>query len=132
MTNPTPSVVPPLRDSFGEALRGVGLVRDNEYNVLYMRDDIEPQYSNDALDEIGRDLILESLRKEPLEDVYVAGGEYEFSSIGFRRMVILLFTVDGGTGLVLSIELDFFDDLNSVVDTLQELSLGADDVDADG
>lgn len=117
-----PPVVDALLELCGDALRGVGEFQEDDYQLLYMRDDVSAQYSTEELDRIWRDMILESLRRQPLEGQFVAGGDYLFSAIGFEESVVFLVSHARGEGLVFSMDWGYFPRLSEAIETVHELT----------
>ncbi|MFB6071828.1 MAG: hypothetical protein ABEJ88_02570 [Halobacterium sp.] len=66
------ALVEELREETGEALRVVAEYDRDGYHVRYVRDDVDPKLKRVG-DDIYRDLILEGISREHLEDLFEAG-----------------------------------------------------------
>ncbi len=75
-----------------EGLRtvAVGDSDRQEYEVVYMRDDIAELYDEGTRDEIFRDVLLERIAEEKQEDLFQPLGELEFTVRAFEGGVNVL------------------------------------------
>jgi len=66
-----------LRAELGDALRGVVLadIRDREFDVLYMRDDVWEMYEAETQQDIFEDAVFEALGRQRKEDLFDPLGE---------------------------------------------------------
>jgi hypothetical protein len=62
-----------LRECVGDHLRSVIYYDDGGGEVLYVRDDVADQYTDDDVAEVVRDVRLEAVEKTHQEDLYAHG-----------------------------------------------------------
>lgn len=115
-----PTNVDALLEVFGDNLRGIGEFSGESYQIHYLRDDIGDQYTEEEFVSIWRDMILESLRKRPLEKQFVAAGEYVFTAIGFEQSTVFMLARSEREGFVISIDQEYLSDVNRLIDTIRE------------
>ena len=81
-----------LRTELGECLRtvAIGRIDEREYDIVYMRDDIDEKYTDEMREEIFDEVVLESIAEDHQQDL--------FPSLGDLQYTIRIF--DGGINLV--------------------------------
>lgn len=75
-----------LRSELGSALRAVavGDLEAREYDVLYMRPDVEDKYSTETQDRIFEDVVFEYVGRPAREDDFEPLGELNFTIRSFE------------------------------------------------
>lgn len=107
------------RDAAGDALRTVALadLRENEYDILYMRPDIGEQYSESDIAEIYQDIGLGGLSKQMQSDLYEPLGGLETVVYRFEAGInVVGYNEDGTRAVFVGLGPD-----ESVVDGVREL-----------
>lgn len=105
-TDPTShSLVRKLHDEAGDALRSVTRYDEEEYEFLYLRENVEAIYSAEEFDAIFDDLRLEGWGRESLEDLFRAG-ELECSIYGFEGAMMFHFVTDDFDGALVTYDRD--------------------------
>lgn len=94
-------IVERLLGAYGNDLQGVMTYEGDEYNVLYLRGDLEAEYDEDAIAEVYDEAILESMMTTRYEDVF-AFGELEYVVRGFERVAVVQVFGDETRGIVYS------------------------------
>lgn len=76
-----------FQSELGHALRtvAVGDVENGEYEVLYMRPDVEREYTTETQDRIFEDLVFEYLGSPGLEADFEPLGELQFTTRSFEN-----------------------------------------------
>jgi hypothetical protein len=92
-----------LCDRLGDDLRSVGWYTDDEYEVVYARDDVIDQYSDEDVAEVFRDLGIESLEKGMLEEMY-EHGRLNCTIRCFEGAIEMHFVANRGEGLAVALE----------------------------
>lgn len=66
-----------LHEDLGDALRGVVLadIRDREFDVLYMREDVWDMYEEETQRDIFEDAVFEALGRQRQEDLFEPLGD---------------------------------------------------------
>jgi hypothetical protein len=100
-----PAIVPTLRDHVGDKLRVVAEYGPEEYRFLYHRDDIAEGYTEDEMAQIFRDLVLEGMARDHLEDVFHLG-DFECGVMKFSGGTVFHFATGEYSGLAVSIDAD--------------------------
>ena len=72
MADPS-DLVPDLRDDVGDGLRVVAEYTAEGYDLHYVRDDVRPKVDEMNLDRVHRELVLQGVGREYLEDLFDAG-----------------------------------------------------------
>lgn len=70
-----------LRTELGEGLRtvGVGRIADHEYDITYMREDIDEKYTEEMREEIFDEVVLESIAEDHQKDLFPALGDLQYT-----------------------------------------------------
>lgn len=94
-----------LRSELGSALRAaaVGDLDDRDYDVLYMRPDVEEKYSTEAQDRIFEDLVFEYVASPAREDDFEPLGDLNFTIRSFENGHVVMCWEDD---LLLYVSLD--------------------------
>ncbi|SFR96338.1 hypothetical protein SAMN05216559_1561 [Halomicrobium zhouii] len=80
------------------ALRSVAVYYETDYEMLYMRENVDVVYSHQERDAIFDDLRLEGWGRDRLQDLFNAG-ELECSVYGFDEAMMLHFVKNGFEGV---------------------------------
>lgn len=67
------TLVEPLRDSVGPALRAVAHHEGDSWDLAYLRDDLRSEYGDGEKDDIAEDLVLTGLSGSRQESLYGLG-----------------------------------------------------------
>lgn len=92
-----------LREELGEDLRSVIWYADGEFEVVHAREDVRAAYEADEIDELVRDLVLESLHKPTKEGLYTHG-ELQCVVECYDDGIEMHFVRDDGAGIAVGIE----------------------------
>jgi len=103
-----------LRDRAGDYLRSVVYYDRDSFELLYLRDDVEDEYTGGEIERVVDDLRLESFGAAQQEDLYVHG------ALGctvrcFEEGVELHFPHEDFTGTAVALEPGAIADLHSFV-----------------
>lgn len=112
MASSAPSLISELQEEVGESLRSVAEYEEESYTFLYLRRDVDTQYTRAELNQIFDDVMLETLRSDFLEAQF-HGGDYQCSALGFEEMMVFQFVRGDFQGLLVSLDRDCSIDLNS-------------------
>jgi hypothetical protein len=94
-----------LRDRADEFVRSVGYYTADDYELVYMREDVAAQYSEEELQAVVDDLRLEGLAAPRQENLYVLG-KLNCTVRCFNRGVVMHFPHDRTSGTVAIMEYD--------------------------
>lgn len=93
---PTGALHSDLRDALqtelGEGLRAVaiGRITDREYDVLYMREDIDEKYTEEMRQEVFEEVILESIAEDHQKNLFPTLGGLQYTIRVFEGGINLL------------------------------------------
>ncbi len=104
-----------LRAQAGDALRVVAEYDRDGYDLRYVRDDVDERL-DDVADDIHRDLVLEGISRERLEDLFDAG-DLRCSMHRFEEVTAFHFAEAEYAGLFVSIDSGVDVPLASFTDT---------------
>lgn len=107
-----------LRDHVGDGLRVVADYDRDGYDVIYTRDGVEQRVQARA-DEVHRELVLQGIGREHLEDMFGAGSLH-CSMHRFDDLTAFHFVQDEYTGCFVSIDSDVHVDLPEFSATVHE------------
>lgn len=91
-----------LKSEVGDDLRTFGIYGRNVLDFLYLREDVDIQYSDDDYRRISELFVLQDLEVEYLEELF-ALGDLEFVAYGFDSGVIYHFVSGTHRGFFLSV-----------------------------
>lgn len=97
-----------------EFVRSVGYYTDEEYELVYMREDVAAQYTEDELQAVIDDLRLEGLATPRQESLYVLG-KLNCTVRCFNAGVVMHFPHDRTSGTVAVLEYDAATQLHSFI-----------------
>ncbi len=92
-----------LHERVGDNLRSVAYYHADEYEVVYLRDDVADQYSSDDHEHIARDVRLENVTKAQQEDLYVHG-RLQCTVRAFDDAVEMHFPFDDTSGVTVALD----------------------------
>lgn len=95
------SLVQELHAEAGDALRSVVRYGEDDYELLYVRENVDGIYTEDELDGIFTDLRLEGWGRETLEDRFNAG-RLECSISGFEEAMMFHFVTSDFDGALVT------------------------------
>lgn len=114
-----------LEQRAGDSLRAVGHYSTDNYEIVYLRDDVREQYSDDKIEEIVEDLRWESFAKPTQERQYRLGS-LTCSIQAFEEGVVMHFPYDDNRGTLISLApgaarqlMGFIDDCLSQINEVQ-------------
>jgi hypothetical protein len=103
-------LVTTLKEETNDGLRCVGEYNGDEYEIEYLRQDIEAAYENEEIEEVLQDLILQNMNREYLEDLFNAG-KFECGMFRFEDALMFHFvdpefvgafvTIDTGSEIII-------------------------------
>jgi hypothetical protein len=99
------TLVEPLRDRAGTALRAVGYHEADAWDVAYLRDDLQRQYGDADKDDIARDLVMTGLSGSRQEALYGLG-ELEATVRLFDHGLVVHVPADEQSGYFVSLDGD--------------------------
>lgn len=111
-------VVDALRHEAGDDLRVVAPYDETGYELLYIREDVEPKIETVAED-VHQELILSGLGKAHLENIF-RSGELHCSMHRFDEVTAFHFVKEETAGLFVSLESDTDIPLASFADTCED------------
>lgn len=91
-------LVTDLQEATGDDLRSVVHYEETEYEMIYLREDVDAIYSSDELDDVIEDLRLQGWGQEPIEELFNAG-ELECSIFGFEEAMMFHFVTNDFKGV---------------------------------
>lgn len=95
-TTPTDVLGPDLRDALqtelGEGLRtvAIGRITDREYDMLYMREDIEEKYTEEMRQEVFEEVVLESIAEDHQKNLFPTLGGLQYTIRVFESGINLV------------------------------------------
>jgi hypothetical protein len=74
---PRPDLREALRSELGERLRivAIGRIDDREYEIAYMRDDVDEKYTDEMREEIFDEVVLESIAEDQQQELFPSLGD---------------------------------------------------------
>jgi hypothetical protein len=96
-----------LRDHVGNHLRSVIYYDEDGGEVLYVRDDVADQYTDDDVEQVVRDVRLEAVDKSHQEDLY-AHGPLNATVRCFEDAVEMHFPHDETSGTAVALDGEVF------------------------
>ncbi|WP_435179987.1 hypothetical protein [Halorussus sp. AFM4] len=96
-------LVSDLRDDVGEGLRVVGEYSAEGYDLHYVREDVRPKVEEMNTDRVHRELVLQGVGREYLEDLFDAGS-LQCSVHRFDELAAYHFVRDENTGGYVSVD----------------------------
>jgi hypothetical protein len=84
-------------------LHAVGHYSTDDYEVVYLRDDVREQYSDDEIEDVVEDLRWESFAKSTQERQYRLGS-LNCSMQAFEEGIVMHFPYDDNRGTLISLE----------------------------
>ena len=103
-----------LRERADEFVRTVGYYTEDSHEVLYIRDDVAAQYTDEELQAVIDDLRLEGLSTPRQESLYVLGN-LNCTVRCFNKGVVMHFPHDQTSGTVAIMEYDAATQLHSFI-----------------
>lgn len=94
-------LVQKLQAEAGDALRSVTQYGETDYEMLYLRENVDRIYTSEEIEEIFEDLRLEGWGRETLEDLFNAG-HLECSIYGFDQAMMFHFVSNGFEGALVT------------------------------
>ncbi|MDZ7689170.1 MAG: hypothetical protein U5J64_10760 [Halobacteriales archaeon] len=109
-----------LRDEVGDSLRAVGKYDREGYRVLYARDDVVDEFSQEDIEKIHHEMVLKGLGNQHIESLF-NDEELECSIYQFESIVRLHFVKEDYLGHYVSF--DYSGEINPsrIVDNCKEL-----------
>jgi hypothetical protein len=92
-----------LLERLGDDLRSVGWHADGEFEVVHAREDVLDEYTEEEVEQVFRDLGIESIEKGLLEDLY-EHGRLNCTVRCFEDAIEMHFVVDRGKGIAVAME----------------------------
>lgn len=92
-----------LLDEVGDGLRSVVSHAGRTYDVVYVRDEVREQYTDDEVAQIVEDLVFDTLDKQHQEGMYVHG-DLACTVRCFEEAVEMHLVLDDQRGVAISLE----------------------------
>ena len=115
---PSHPLVRELTETVGDSLRCVATYGERDYDLLYIRPDVEASYTSDEMEEVYDDLILQRVGNDFLEHLFNAGS-LQCSALGFEEATIFNVVGDGYGGLFVSVDTDADVEMPAFVERLK-------------
>ncbi|WP_128478259.1 DUF7522 family protein [Halorussus pelagicus] len=103
-----------LQEQVGDYLRSVIYYDDDGGDILYVREDVADQYTDDDIDEVVRDVRLEAVEKPHQEDLY-SHGPLNYTVRSFEDAVEMHFLHDETTGTAVALDREIFASHNTFI-----------------
>lgn len=113
--DPLTALVDDLRERVGDSLRTVGTYDADGYDVRYMRDDVEALYTEEELEAVRRELVLQDVEMAYLGDLF-EGGDLSCAVHSFDDLVTFHFVDEEFAGLFVTVDADTTLELKAFVD----------------
>lgn len=118
MVTVDPALPDGLQDAVDSALRVVATHEKRDHTLLYNRDDVREDCTDEELDRIFDDLVLEGMERDHFEKLFHIG-ELECGAGGFEEAVAFYFPSVGYSGLVVSLDYDGPIDIDGVTKSVR-------------
>lgn len=92
-----------LQEQVGDNLRSVAYYDADDYDVVYLRDDVADEYTETDHERVGRDVRLENVERHLQEDLYVHG-DLQCTVRCFEDAVEMHFALDDATGVTAALD----------------------------
>lgn len=115
MVRATPEVVEAARAEVGDALRSVARYAEREYEFLFLRDDIEAQYSAAEIERVMDDLVISGIGASYVEQLFHAG-RIQCIAHGFEQAVVVQFVEGPYEGVFVSFDRGSAVDFDAFID----------------
>lgn len=115
MVRATPEVVEAARAEVGDALRAVARYAEREYEFLFLRDDVEAQYSAAEMERVMDDLVISGIGASYVEELFHAG-RIQCIAYGFERAVMVQFVEANYEGVFVSFDRAAAIDIDAFID----------------
>ena len=102
---PSHPLVRELSETVGDSLRCVATYCEREYDLLYIRPDVEASYTSDEVEDVYDDLVLQRVGSDYLEHLFHAG-PLQCSVLGFEQATIYNVVGEDYGGLFVSVDAD--------------------------
>lgn len=100
-----------LRSNLGDGLRtiAVGSIPDRDYEVTYIRPDVDDQYTDEMREDIFQDLVLERVAEGHQQDLFPPLGDLEYTVrvfegginiVGWRGEAVVFVGLDDDESLI--------------------------------
>jgi hypothetical protein len=109
-----------LRDEVGDELRAVGRYDKEGYDVLYIREDVAAEFSQEDVEEIHHEMVLKGLGNQHIESLF-NDEVLDCSIYQFEDSVRLHFVEDDYLGYYVSFDYDGDTNPSRVVDECKSL-----------
>lgn len=109
-----------LRERVGDHLRSVLFYDADDGELVYVRDDVREQYSDDQMADVVRDVRLEAIEKLHQEDLYVHGG-LDCTVRCFEDAVEMHFVHDETRGTAVALDGEVFAAHNTFVGACRDI-----------
>jgi hypothetical protein len=109
-----------LREEVGDSLRAVGRYDEEGYDVLFIREDVADEFSQEDIEEIHHDMVLKGLGNQHIESLF-NDEALECSIYQFEDSVRLHFVNDDYLGYYVSFDYDGDTNPSRIVDECKDL-----------
>lgn len=115
MSRSAPAVLETARAEVGDALRAVARYAEREYEFLFLRDDVEAQYSAAERERVMDDLVISGIGASYVEELFHAG-RIQCIAYGFERAVMVQFVEANYEGVFVSFDRAAAIDIDAFID----------------
>lgn len=115
---PSHPLVRELSETVGDALRCVATYEASEYEIIYIRPDVETRYSTDEIERIYDDLVLQNVGADFVQGLFHAG-PLRCSILGFERATVFHVVGEPYGGLLVSVDADTAVELPAFLERLK-------------
>ena len=109
-------LVDELQAEVGDALRSVATYDRGDYELLYVRDDIDAAYSDEERAELFKQIEIEGMGYSHFEGLFHTGA-LESAIYGFEKALMVQFPADEFTGLFVTVDRDVTMNPESIIQT---------------
>lgn len=114
-SNADTPLVSVLKEEVGDDLRSVIRYEEDDYEIAFIREDVDTIYEPAEINEVVDDLRLQGWGQSYLDGVFNAGN-LRCSAFAFEDAMVLLFGQDGFEGALVTYEMGAGVDLDTFID----------------
>lgn len=115
MANLSDSLVDELHEEIDDALRTVASYDRGDYNLLFIRDDVDAEYSKEEIAELFRQVEIEGMGYSHFETLFHTG-QLECAIYGFEDAFMFQLPADEFTGVFVTMDRDLTLNPESIID----------------
>lgn len=119
MPRVTEGLVDELRDDIGDGIRTVATCDRGEYDLRFIRDDVDAEYSEEEISRLFQQVEIEGMGYAHFEELFHTG-ELECAIYGFEGALMFQLPVDEFSGLFVTTDRDIRLNPESVIGICKE------------